>query len=283
MMYYLDRILSAIVLMIAFYVIFFIGKLVHGLIHKDYQLNEELVEKDNPALSLAIGGYYFGLVLAIGGTLVGSELGLMNDLMDLLIYGLLAIILLNISWFICDKIMLHKFQITDELIRDRNQGTGAIVCGMNIASGFVIYGAVSGDGGNIWTATVFWGIGQVMLILAGVVYGFIVPYSLHQEIEKDNVAAGVSFAGAIIAMGIIIGLVAECNFFSWWNDLPRYLIISILGLLMLPGIRFLTDKILFPTVNLTDEIANQEVPNVGAAYIEAFSYLSAALLFYWCI
>jgi len=45
----------------------------------------------------------------------------------------------------------------------------------------------------------------------------------------------------------------------------------------------MTDKVLLPTVKLTDEIANQEVPNVGAAYIEAFAYIAAAFIIYWCI
>ena len=52
---------------------------------------------------------------------------------------------------------------------------------------------------------------------------------------------------------------------------------------MLPIVRFLTDKVLLPTVRLTDEIANQEVPNVGAAFIEALSYIGAALVISWCV
>jgi len=41
--------------------------------------------------------------------------------------------------------------------------------------------------------------------------------------------------------------------------------------------------VLLPTVKLSDEISAQEKPNVGAAYIEAFSYIAAAFIISWCV
>lgn len=278
-----DNLISAVIFIIGFFILFFIGKTVNDLLHREYKLNFELVEKDNAALGLAVSGYYFGLVLAIGGTIAGPSAGLAEDLLDLVIYGVLSIILLNISWFLCDKLILFKFKVSEELIRDHNQGTGAVSAAISIASGFIIYGAVSGEGGSIWTVIGFWAIGQFILILAGLIYEYITPYKVHDEIEKDNVAAGVGFAGALIAMGIVIGLAGEGDFTSWATDLPVYLSFAILGLILLPIVRFLTDKVLLPTVKLADEIASQEKPNVGAAYIEAFSYIAAAFIIYWSV
>ena len=278
-----DVFISGLILIIAFYVLFFIGKLVHDGLHREYKLNVELVEKDNAALALAIAGYYFGLVFAIGGTMVGPSVSIVDSLLDIFIYGAISIILINASWYICDKLILYKFKISDELIRDHNQGTGVVSAGVSIASGLIIFGSVQGEGGNIWTVIVFWAMGQIFLILAGLVYNLITPYDIHDEIEKDNIAAGVSFAGALVAMGTIIGLAAESDFVSWKESLPAYFSYAIVGLILLPAIRFLTDKILLPTVKLSHEIASQEKPNVGAAYIEAFSYIAAALIFYWCV
>jgi uncharacterized membrane protein YjfL (UPF0719 family) len=152
-----------------------------------------------------------------------------------------------------------------------------------VASGLVIFGAVSGEGGSIWTAIAFWAIGQLMLMIAVYLYNFILPFDIHDEIEKDNVAAGISLSGVLIAMGIIIGLAAEGDFYTWRTDLPEFTAFALLGLVLLPVVRFLTDRILLPTVKLTDEIAGQDTPNVGAAYIEAFSYVAAALIVFWCI
>jgi uncharacterized membrane protein YjfL (UPF0719 family) len=279
----LDNLVSAAIFIIVFFIFFFIGKVINDLLHREYKLNFELVEKDNAALALAVVGYYFGLVLAIGGTIAGPSVGLVEDLYDLVIYGILSIILLNISWFLCDKLILYKFRVSEELIRDHNQGTGVVSAGISVASGFIIYGAVSGEGGSIWTVLVFWALGQVLLILAGLVYELITPYNIHEEIEKDNVAAGVSFAGALVSIGVIIGLAGEGDFTAWSIDLPVYIGFAVLGLILLPIIRLLTDKVLLPTVKLSDEISAQEKPNVGAAYVEAFSYIAAAFIINWCV
>lgn len=279
----LDIVISGLILIAAFYLLLLLGKLINDLLHREYRLNFELTEKDNAALALATTGYYSGLVLAIGGVLVGPSLSIVDDLIDLSIYGLLAIVLVNVSWYVCDKLVLFKFKISEELIRDHNQGTGAVSAGMSIASGFIIFGSVQGQGGSVWTVIVLWAIGQAILILAGLVYEFVTPYNIHDEIEKDNVAAGVSFAGALVAIGAIVGLAAESDFESWAVNLPDYLGYSVLGLALLPVIRLLTDKVLLPTVKLTDEIARQDRPNVGAAYIEAFSYIAAAFIIYWCV
>ena len=279
----LDLLISGLILIAAFYVLFLIGKVVNDLLHREFNLNIELVEKDNDALALALAGYYMGLVLAIGGALVGPGGHLLSDLIDLAVYGLLSIILINISWFVCDKLMLYKFNISDELIRDRNPGAGSVSAGVSIASGFIIFGAIQGEGGNIWTVIAFWGMGQIMLILSGWIYNLITPYDLHDEIERDNTAAGVSFAGAIISMGIVLGLAAESDFESFGESVPDYLFYAAIGLVLLPLIRLLTDKILLPGVRLSSEIAEQEKPNVGAAYIEAFSYIAGAFIIYWCI
>jgi len=279
----LHHVVATVLYMVSFYIIFLIGKFIHDAINREYKLTYELVERDNAALALSMAGYYFGLAFGIAGALSGESLGIVDDLIDLFIYGIESVILLNISWFVCDKVILHKFRIKDELIRDQNQGTGAVVCAVFIASGLIVYGSVSGEGGNIWTAAAFWAIGQAFLILAAIVYDLITPYSVHEQIEKDNVAAGVGFAGALVSMGVIIGLAAERDFYSWARDLPGYLAVAAIGLALLPIMRFLTDKVLLPTVRLTAEIAEQEKPNVGAAYLEAFSYIAAALVFHWCV
>ena len=70
-----DLIATGIYLISAF-VLFWIGKLVKDLTTTSYSVREELVEKDNAALGVAMAGYYFGLILAIGGTLSGPSQGL---------------------------------------------------------------------------------------------------------------------------------------------------------------------------------------------------------------
>lgn len=277
-----DLIATGIYLISAF-ILFWIGKLVKDLTTTSYSVREELVEKDNVALGVAMAGYYFGLIMAIGGTLSGPSQGLENDLIDIGIYGLLAIILLNLSRLVNDGVILHGFKIRDELIDDQNAGTGAVIAASYIATGLVIFGAVSGEIGGIVTTVIFWALGQVALVLAGLVYELITPYSIHDEIEKDNVAAGVAFAGALVGIGIIVFHASAGNFISWTVNLQDFAIEVVAGLILLPIVRFISDVILLPGQKLTDEIANQEHPNLGAGFIEATSYVGASFLIVWSL
>ena len=277
-----DLIATGIYLISAF-VLFWLGKLVKDLTTTSYSVREELVEKDNVALGVAMAGYYFGLVMAIGGTLSGPSQGLENDLIDIGIYGLLAIILLNLSRLVNDGLILHGFKIRDELIDDQNAGTGAVIAASYIATGLVIFGAVSGEIGGIMTTVIFWALGQVALVLAGLVYEWITPYSIHDEIEKDNVAAGVAFAGALVGIGVIVFHASAGNFISWEVNLQDFAIEVVAGLILLPIVRFISDVILLPGQKLTNEIANQEHPNLGAGFIEATSYVGASFLIVWSL
>ncbi len=96
-------------------------------------------------------------------------------------------------------------------------------------------------------------------------------------------AAGISFGGALASIGVVIGLSASGDFESWSESLTEFIVYAALGLVLLAAVRFLTDKILLPGVKLSDEIAGQETPNQGAAYIEALSYISAAFIIHWCV
>lgn len=269
--------------LISAFILFWIGKLVKDLTTSSYSVRDELVEKDNAALGVAMAGYYFGLVMAIGGTLSGPSQGLENDLIEIGIYGLLAIVLLNLSRLVNDGLILHGFRVRDELIDDQNAGTGVVVAASYIATGLVIFGAVSGEIGGIVTTVVFWALGQIALVLAGLVYEWITPYSIHDEIEKDNVAAGVAFAGALVGIGVIVFHASAGDFISWTINLQDFGIEVIAGLILLPIARTITDVILLPGQKLTDEIANQEHPNLGAGFIEAMSYVGASFLIVWSL
>ena len=279
----INNLVNAIIYIFCAFALFFIGKVVFAGVNRSYNLNDELVKKDNSALAIAIVGYYLGLTLAIGGVISGPSAGLAEDLIDILIYGPLAIILMNISAVINDKFILYKFNNVKELIEDQNVGTGVVEFAVYLATGMIIFGAISGEDGSLISAIVFWGLGQIALILTGLLYNFITPYDIHEHIEKDNVAVGVSFAGALIAIGNIIRRAASGDFISWNENLITFISFVILGFVFLPIIRFLTDKILLPGEKITDELIHQEKPNLGVAFIEAFSYIGASFFIVWSL
>lgn len=278
----IDEIFTGLLYLAAVYLLFYIGKLVYSGFHRGFELKTELVKKDNFAMALAIAGYYFGLVIALGGVLSSESTGWMNDLIDIGFYGIISIFLLNLSIILNDKLILSEFDNRKEIIDDQNAGTGIVEAANHIAVGLIIFGAMSGEG-DLITASVFWLVGQAVLILAGIVYNAILPFDLHDEIEKDNAAVGIAFAGALVAIGNVIRIGAEGDFVSWSENLTVFAGFVGFGLLMLPLLRYATDKLLLPGENLSDELVNQENPNIGAGVIEAFSYIGASFLLGWVV
>ena len=278
---------DAVVYIAVAFTIFLIGKFVYQLLHPSFKVKEELVKKDNFAFAIAHVGYYVGLLLAIGSAIVGPSNGLVNDIIDIAVYGMLAIVLLNCSIFLSDYLMLRNFSIRKEIIEDQNAGTGIIEGAVSVASGLIIFGAVSGESGDmlfgILTAVVFWAFGQLALILTTRFYNWITPYNIHDHIEKDNVAVGIGFAGAIIAIGNLIRFGLAGDFEGWLPSFTETGFELLVGLILLPVMRLITDKILLPGEKLTDEIINQDHPNIGAALVEAFAYIGGSVLITWCL
>lgn len=284
---YIHIALNALAYLGAAFVLFFIGRKAYGLFHPKVKVAHELVEKDNLAFALSYVGYLVGLIIAIGGAVVGESNGLINDLIAIGIYGLLAIVLLNLSKLLNDNLILHKFSINKEILEDQNAGTGIVEAANSIVSGLIIFGAVSGDGSElgfgIFTAITFWVLGQIIMVITSRIYNAMTPYDIHEYIEKDNVAVGIGFAGALIAIGNLIRFGLEGDFISWQESLLDVGFEVIVGLAFLPLARIVTDKILLPGRKLTDEIINQEHPNQGAAIIEAFAYIGGSVLITWCL
>lgn len=283
----LDGILTTLIYLGASFLLFIVGKIVYQLFHPKIKVSHELVEKDNFAFSIAYVGYFIGLLLAIGSAVIGESDGLWNDLMDIGVYGALSILLLNLSIIINDKIILRHFSVKKEIIEDGNVGTGVVEGAISVATGLIILGAIHGEGhgegGPIITATLYWLLGQGLLFITAVVYNAITPYDIHEHIEKGNIAVGIGFAGALIAIANLIRFALMHDFESWIITIEDVGIDVGIGLAILPLVRLLTDKILLPGQRLTDEIVNQEHPNNGAALIEAFAYIGGSILISWSL
>jgi uncharacterized membrane protein YjfL (UPF0719 family) len=283
----LDGILTTLIYLGASFLLFIAGKFVYQLFHPKIKVSHELVEKDNFAFSVAYVGYFIGLLLAIGSAIIGESDGLWNDLMDIGVYGALSILLLNLSILVNDKLILRHFNVKKEIIEDRNVETGVVEGAISVATGLIILGAIHGEGhgegGPILTATLYWLLGQGLLFVTAVVYNAITPYDIHEHIEKGNIAVGIGFAGALIAIANLIRFALMHDFESWIITLEDVGIDVAIGLAFLPLVRLMTDKILLPGQRLTDEIVNQENPNNGAALVEAFAYIGGSILISWSL
>ncbi|WP_224994223.1 DUF350 domain-containing protein [Cesiribacter sp. SM1] len=280
---FLDALITSLIYLALCFVLFVVGRLVFGLFHRKIEINKELVEHDNFAFIIAHVGYYLGMLLAIGSAIIGPSHGLVQDVIDISIYGLLSILLLNISLIINDKVILRRFSIRDEITVKRNVAVGVAEAAIAVATGLVLLGSVSGEGGSVVTALAFWAIGQLMLIVTALFYSAFTKINLQEQLQRGNVAVGVAFAGALIAIANLIRYGLSGEFESWQENLSNVGIEIAVGLVFLPVVRVVADKLLLPGRNFNDELVAQANPNIGVAFIEAFAYIGGSVLITWSI
>ena len=276
----LQTITSGVTFAVLFVVIFITAKIVNDFL-TPYNLDDELTNKDNLAICISFAGYLGAVIIIYIGAVLGPATTLFMDVLIVGGYSILGIILLNISRFINDKILLRHFSNVKELVEDRNAGVGAVQAGVYIATGLITAGSIHGEGGGPHTALVFFILGQVCLILFSFVYDYITPFSIHDELEKDNVAAGVAFAGTMIALGIILMSGLSGKFISWNENLINFGINIILGIVLLPVFRIFFDKIIIPQSALNQEIANDR--NLGAAILEMIITVGFATILFFLL
>jgi uncharacterized membrane protein YjfL (UPF0719 family) len=272
--------LSGLLYIVAAFLLFMAGKLVYDLQRRTFNLKAELLERDNLALAIALSGYFLGLILAIGGSLAGTAHSLLPGLLGTLFYGLVAIILLNVSIFLNDCLILTRCNLEKEVIADRNCGVGLITAANHVAVGLILYGVISGEGGGLLALLVFWALGQGTLILAAKVYDLITPFHLGEIIETGNVAAGAALAGVLLALGNIVRFAVQGAFVSWSSSLWSFAVVVLVGLALLPLVRLATARFIIP--GLSREVMGQEAPNIGAGVIEGTIYVCISFLIGWC-
>lgn len=241
-----------------------------------YKLNSELGKKDNLAVAMTMSGYYLGVTAIFAGTLMGPSQGLVTDITLVTKYSILGLAFLNIARFLNDKIILRKFCDTQHLTTEQNTGVGAVHFGVYLATGLIAAGAVSGQGGGIASAAIFFILGQASLCLFSLIYQLLTPGNIHEQLEKKNIASGVGFGGTLIALGIIILNGTSGNFTDWQSDLTLFTVTNVAAFIFLPVIRLIMDKLVIPGHSLNKEIMDEQ--NVGAGLLEATTAIGFAIV-----
>ena len=275
-----SNLLAPLSLLLLYLVVFWVSKWAANQF-TSYDLNTEISEQHNKAIALSLSGYLIAVTIIFASALIGPTKGILEDLILVGSYSVVGIVLLNISRVVNDKLILYKFKNKAELVDDQNEGTGATMAGSFIASGLIIAGAVHGQGGGILTAIVFFVIGQLALIVFSKIYNLITPYDIHDEIEKDNVAAGVAFGGTLVALGIILMNGASGHFISWSHNLGKFALVSCSAFIILPIFRYIMDKCLIPHYDINREIQHDR--NISAGMLEFVMVICFATIVFFVI
>ncbi len=267
------------------FLLFWVGQFVYQkLFRRKIDLNIELFVRDNSAVAVALVGYYLGIAIALKSALTRSALSWESTLINLVLYGLFVIGMMLVGAVICDRLILKRCDSAREICEEQNYGAAALEFGCHVANGIIISSAMSGDSGTWLVGVASYAIGLVTLVLASFCYSAIAGYDVFKAIqEHNNPAAGVAFAGLLVAIGNVVHVAFLPEFENWGISFILYVLAIPFGLLMLIAIRWAADLILVAGVKISDEIVHQEVPNLGAGLIEAFAYIAGSLLIAWSI
>lgn len=256
-----------------FFILFFIASKTKDLT-SGYGISDEVAVKGNAAIALAVSGYHLAIGAIFIGALIGPSNTLLRDLMAVGLYSLLGLAMLNLSRWFNDVAILRKFSDTEQLVRERNIGVGAVHFGAYLATGFIAAGAISGEGGGIVSSIVFFVLGQLSLLIFSLIYERLSPYDIHTQLMEQNTASGIAFGGHLIALSIIIMNASSGDFTDWRRDLQEFGWANVIAFIFLPVLRVAFDRLAVPGKSLGREIGNNR--NIGAGLIEAASAISFA-------
>lgn len=234
-----------------------------------YKIDRELVHADNHALGVTLAGYYAGVVIIYLGAVIGDsarELDTVGAALTEagcdLFYAVLGILALNCCRKVVDKAILYKFSMVKEIITDRNVGAGAVEAGAMVATALIIAGAINGTG-SFLSALVFFILGQILLILFSRFHAMLTPYDDHDEIEKDNVAAGAYLGFSLVALGVIVLKSTAGDFVGWSYNLSWFAGYAVLGFLSLAVLQRIIAMVFLPGASLEEEISRDRNQNVA--------------------
>ena len=286
-----------------------IGRYIYIWLNRSIPIKSHLVEQDNTAFAISHIGYISGIIIAIGGAMTGSSTRhLTTDLIDFGLYGLLALLIMNITIIASDKLIFKEMNLNTELFKRKNISVGIVSLAASIGAGLIVYGAISGDhinsydtslnslldtlGGESTTnvnsfhgylsAIIFWIAGFGIFALALFIYNKLLSFNIYKELKRGNIAVSLALAGIIIAVANLTRHGIQHDYENWKVAIENVLFDGILAIVLLPVIRLFVDKIILPGQNLTDEMT-QEKPNIGAGLIEAVAYIGCSILLDWTL
>jgi uncharacterized membrane protein YjfL (UPF0719 family) len=245
-----------------------IAKLLRGVL-SPYRTDEEMTTKDNPAFGLAAAGYYLAVAAIYIGSLravVPGEVGTAGALLALggnLAWAVGGIVALAASRWIMSRFLVTGARCSDEIVANRNVAAGAVECGVYIAAGIVLAGALRQPGGSIVTTLVFFVLSQIVLLVLGRLYQAWAGYGIAQEICAGNLSAGVAFGMTLVALSLLMLKATSGEFLDWTTNLTFFAFDAVVGFVLLMALRWLTDLALMPNAAIAEEIVRDRNVNVG--------------------
>ncbi len=219
--------------------------------------NHAIEEESNQAAALSRGGLYLGLGIAMYGVISGPSNGFVNDLLAVLGYGALVSLFFLGARTFSSTVVLRYVNNTDE-IKKGNLAVGFVEGGSYLATGIIAMSSMSGTGGNAFTATGFFVLGQLLLLVASFLYEVTTKWSVEEEIKKGNGSAGLLFAGIAIAMAIALHGSVSSDFVSWSYNMTFLFTEGVIALIFMVALSIFVDWLFLPGTDIRTEVVRDQ-------------------------
>ena len=237
-----------------------------------YDPINEMLFRDNPALGIRYALFAIAVVFAVLGIFdraqgdSGAWLFTQN--------ALLAVILIYLSRYLNDWLILYHFSNNREVVQEKNSAVAVVEGATYLASAYVIAGAFYDWENGLWIALVWFFIGQLMLILLALLYR-LVGKGVDAALDEQNLAVGISLASFLLSGGMVCGAVISGPSQGWRSDMITIaLYLSAWVFLMLMA-HFISDKLTFRSSHLGEEVMEQR--NIAAALFKAVIFIAVTL------
>lgn len=256
-----------------------IGSKAYAVLRK-VSLSRQLAEQDNPAFAISFGGFMAALGIVIASVIQSpSPLGFtwQQELTSSVIWTFGSLVLLLVALFINDFVVFPKFKNRKEIIEDRNTGLAVVEAASFVGTALLIRASLSPqielvELGEPWLTLVYFIVGQALFLLYSKVYPKVARIDLHGELEKDNPAVGLAFAGSLLSFALLLG-----NALMRYDAIPTFVLLALGFVLVLGLLRLAIHLIFNGKVSLADEL--QKDRNWGVGLLEAIiSLVIAAIL-----
>ena len=252
------------------------------LLAPEHTIAKELA-RANAARALLQVGQVLGVFLIAGSVVSNSVTGksLAADALWVAVFGVASLGLLIGTGRLGISVLL-KSRLPAEIERG-NTAAGLSAGAHYLATGIITSRAVAGsDLRGLGLSLAFFVVAQLTLHLFVIAFRALTAYDDAEQIQSENLAAALSYAGLTVAVALIIGRALEGDFLGWATSLAGYgkALLFVLALYpvrqILVQMAFLGGKFSFHKGSL--DTAIEERRNAGAAAREAASDIATALL-----
>jgi len=234
------------------------------------------------ARAVARTGRFISLALVLGSAVDGALVrGFPHGVYWALAFGVTAAVLLWILPSLADRGVLAG-SLAGE-VAQANVAAAIAAAGNRLAAGIILSHCLYGADLQALVVSVgFVPIAFGSLLFMQWLYRLLTHYSDADEIRDHNIAAALSYAGATVALGIIVGSDADGNFTGWASSLARYAAALLLALGLYPIRQLVVSRLLLglpPALRggAHDRAVAQE-RNAVIGAIEGAAYVATALL-----